>query len=46
MEEQKRNQQRQQSSQTKCHHCGQTFNSQEELHRHQSTCTGQSKPKK
>ena len=46
MEDKKRNQERQQTAQTKCHHCGQFFNSQEELRRHEATCIGQSKPKK
>ena len=34
-----------QSGQMKCHHCGLSFNSQDELQRHESNCGGQSKPK-
>jgi hypothetical protein len=32
-------------SEQKCHHCGRSFNSQEELRRHESNCAGQ-KPQK
>jgi len=42
--EQKQNQVRPQTGQLKCNHCGQSFDSQEELRRHLQTCTGQSKP--
>jgi formylmethanofuran dehydrogenase subunit E len=44
VQEQKQNQQRQQTGQVKCDHCGQLFDSQEELRGHQQICTGQSKP--
>ena len=45
MADQRQNQERQQTGQMKCDRCGQSFGSQEDLRRHQSTCTGQSKPK-
>jgi Zinc finger, C2H2 type len=35
------NQDRQQSGQMKCQHCGRSFKSQEELRTHQQNCTGQ-----
>jgi len=35
-----------QSGQMKCHHCGKSFGSQDELHRHENNCGGQSNPHK